>query len=358
MKRALVFFLCILMIVSVAACAAKAPTGSVAQSEEPAKADQPVATQQPAKATEAPAPEKLVVAGVVLHEDQQHKIFQKGMEDAAKDAGCEFMPGMSQTDPAKEVELINTYLAKGVDGLAIIPINPESSVVTLKQATEKGMKVAILDNPLVDNSFVSGTVISDNFKLGAATGKEAKTFIEKNLDGKATIFALGYKSLMPESSGPRLDGFMSEVSKLPGVKLVDYQDAWVQDKALQVASDMLTAHPDANIIYACNEGGTIGATMAVAQANKKGKVYVFGIDASDQIIQMLKDPANILQATTAQNSYQLGYDTMKILIMDLKGEDVSAYKNKVTMLEGAFLPRSDPKALDDFVAKIKQYSGN
>lgn len=305
----------------------------------------------------------VTVAGVVLHEDQQHKMGLTGYEDAARDAGFEFMGALSETDAAREVELTNTYLSKGVKGLAIIPINPESSVVPLRTAAEKGMKIGISDNPLVDSSFVTGTVLSDNYAIGAATGKACREFIEKNLGGKAIIGGLGYYSLMPESSGSpnapggpgRWDGFMSEVTKLPGVKVVAYQDAWVQDKAVITAGDIMTAHPEINILFSSNEGGTIGCTMAVANAGKQGEVFVFGVDGSEQIVNMLKDPKNILQATTAQDFYQLCYRTMEIVCMAVKGEDVSEFEGKKTYVSGTFLSRQDPKKLDEYVANLKKY---
>jgi ABC-type sugar transport system substrate-binding protein len=312
---------------------------------------------------EGGAAEKPTVAGVVLHEDQQHKMGLTGYEDAARAAGFEFMGALSETDAAREVELTNTYLSKGVKGLAIIPINPESSVVPLKTAAEKGMYIGISDNPLVDSSFVTGTVLSDNYAIGAATGKACREFIEKNLGGKAIIGGLGYYSLMPESSGSpnapggpgRWDGFMSEVTKLPGVKVVAYQDSWVQDKAVITAGDIMTARPEINILFSSNEGGTIGCTMAVANAGKQGEIYVFGVDGSEQIVNMLKDPKNILQATTAQDFYQLCYRTMEIVCMAIKGEDVSEFKGKKTYVGGTFLSRQDPKKLDEYVANLKKY---
>lgn len=308
---------------------------------------------------------KIKVAGIVLHEDQQHKIFQAGLKQAALDAGFEFLAGLSQTDPAKEVELLNTYAQQGVKGIGIIPINPESSVVPLKQTAAKGIKVGVFDNPLVDSSFVVCTVLSENFQVGQLTGKACRDFIEKELGGKATIGGLGYYSLMPESSGSpnapggpgRWDGFLSEVQKLPGVKVVAYQDAWVQDKAVGVAGDMITAHPEINILYSSNEGGTIGLTMAVANAGLQGKVYVFGTDGSEQIVNMLKDPKDILQAVTAQNSFQIGYRTMEIVAEAIKGKDVSQHKGKKTYVDGLFLSRQDPAKLDQFVANIKKYAG-
>jgi len=313
---------------------------------------------------EKAAPGQATVAGVVLHEDQQHKMGLAGYEQCAKDYGFKFVGALSQTDAAREVELVNTYLSQGIKGLAIIPINPQSSVVPLKTAADKGMKIAISDNPLTDMSFVVGTVLSDNYAIGQATGKAAKEFIEKNLGGKAIIGGLGYYSLMPESSGSpnapggpgRWDGFLSEVTKLPGVKVVAYQDAWVQDKAVVVGGDMLIAHPEINLLFSSNEGGTIGLTMAVANAGLQGKVYVFGVDGSEQIVNMLKDPKNILQATTAQDFYQMCYTTMEIVCKALKGEDVSQYAGKKTYIGGLFLSRQEPAKLDEFVAKLKKYS--
>jgi ABC-type sugar transport system substrate-binding protein len=306
---------------------------------------------------------KITVAGVVLHEDQQHKMGLAGYKQAAEDAGFNFVGALSQTDAAKEVELANTYLNQGVKGLAIIPINPQSSVVPLKQVADKGMKIAISDNPLVDMSFTVGTVLSDNFAIGQATGKAAREFIEKKLGGKAIIGGLGYYSLMPESSGSpnapggpgRWDGFLSEVTKLPGVKVVAYQDAWVQDKAVVVGGDMITARPEINLLFSSNEGGTIGLTMAVANAGLQGKVWVFGVDGSEQIVNMLKDPKDILQATTAQDFYMMCYKTMEIVCKAVKGEDISQFKGKKTYIGGTFLSRQEPAKLDEFVAKLKKY---
>ena len=50
------------------------------------------------------------------------------------------------------------------------------------------------------------------------------------MDGKAKIGILQFKSLLPEQSGARSQGFIDEVTKLPGVEIVSDQDAWLQDK--------------------------------------------------------------------------------------------------------------------------------
>ena len=91
------------------------------------------------------------------------------------------------------------------------------------------------------------------------------------------------------------------------------QSAWLAEAATQVAGDIITANPSINVIYACNDGGTVGATMAVKNAGKAGKIVVFGIDGNEQLANFMLSPDNILQATTAQQATFCGIVAGSIL---------------------------------------------
>lgn len=278
---------------------------------------------------------KLVVAGVVFQEDQFMKSLSQGYKDAAKKAGVKCLTGNTSNDQAKEAELITTYMAQNVDGLAIAPLDPKTSSVTLKKANAKGMKIAITNIDLSSAPYIVGGYTSDNKNIGAGSGAAAVKFIKAKLGGKANIAILQFKSLLPAQSKARVDGFKSEVSKLGAtVKFVADQDAWLQDKAVGVVSDMLTAHPDINVIFAANDGGTKGAVAAVKNAGLAGKVFVFGIDVDPQVIQMIKSPDNILQAANGQDPYTMGYKAMETLIKSLTGGNVSATKGKTIIVPG------------------------
>ena len=62
--------------------------------------------------------------------------------------------------------------------------------------------------------------------------------------------------------------------------------------------------------------------MAVENAGKAGEIFVFGTDGSEQIVDLLKDDTNILQAVTAQDAYAIGYSTVEALINSLEGNPV------------------------------------
>ncbi|MEO8410429.1 MAG: substrate-binding domain-containing protein, partial [Propionivibrio sp.] len=175
--------------------------------------------------------------------------------------------------------------------------------------------------------------------------------------GKAKVAVLQFKSLLPEQSSARSSGFLDQLKDMPGVEVVADQDAWMQDKAITVGGDIITSKGDTlDLIFAANEGGTIGATMAVKNAGKAGKIVVFGFDGSEQIVSLLKDSSNVLQAAIAQDPYTIGVKTMETLIKGINGGDISATKGKTIIVPGIMLERANPAGLDAFLADLKSKS--
>jgi len=297
------------------------------------------------------------VAGVVFQEDQFMKLMQMGYRDAAIKAGFEFFPANTNGDAAKESEFLNTYVTQGYKGVAISPISEGASMKVIADAAGKGLFVGISNFTLTNAPYMTGAFTSDNYDLGKTCGLAAAAFIKEKLGGKAKIAILQFKSLLPEQSGARVNGFLDQVKGIPGVEVIADQDAWLQDKAISVAGDIITAKGnDLTLIFSANEGGTIGATMAVKNAGKEGKIFVFGFVGSEQMVQLLKDPANVLQAAIAQDPYNIGVKTMESLAKAIKGEDYSATKGKTTIVPGILLERKNVAGLDAFLADLKAKS--
>lgn len=354
-KKVLALVLAIVFALSLVACGGTAATETKA-------AETKAADAKPAEKAEAkPAdskPADITVAGVVFQEDQFMKLLTIGYQDAAKAAGVKFLAGNTSNDQAKEVELINTYVAQKVSGIAIAPLDPKTSEPTLKKANDAGVKISITNMDLSSAPYIVGGYTSDSLNIGETTGKAAAKFIKEKLGGKANIAILQFKSQVPAQSKARVDGFQGALKELgDGVKYVADQDAWLQDKAVAVVGDILTAHPDVNVIFAANDGGTIGATMAVKNAGKAGKCFVFGIDTGEQQIAMLKDSDNILQAITGQDPYTMGFKAMETLIKAVKGGDVSASKGKTEIVPGTLLSRANPDGIAKFESDLKAKMG-
>ena len=298
------------------------------------------------------------VAGVVFQEDQFMKLLQLGYKDAALKAGFDFYPGNTNGDAAKEAEFLNTYVTQGYKGVAISPISEGASMKVIADAAKNGLAVGISNFTLTSAPYISGAFTSDNYDLGKTCGLAAAAYIKEKMGGKAKVAILQFKSLLPEQSSARVNGFLDQIKGIPGVEVIADQDAWLQDKAITVGGDIITAKgASLSLIFSANEGGTIGATMAVKNAGKAGKIAVFGFDGSEQMVQLLKDPANILQAAIAQDPYGIGVKTMESLAKAIKGEDYSATKGRTQIVPGILLARANVAGLDAFLADLKSKSG-
>lgn len=295
------------------------------------------------------AADKTTIAGIVFQEDQFFRIIELGMQDAATKAGVEILLANSNNKPEKELELVNTYIARGVNAIVISPISKTASATALKAAAEKGIKI-ITYNSTVDGDFISSFISSSPTELGKSSGEAAVKYIKEKLNGKANVAVLCFDSQVPEQSADRVNGFLDAL-KAGGVEvnLVSRQDAWLAEMATKKGGDIITANPDINVIYAANEGGTVGATMAVKAAGKAGQIAVFGIDASEQLCNFLLADDGILQAITGQKPFDIGSMSVDTALKVLQGEKVEA----VTIVPGLLLQRSEPEKVKEFVTWLK-----
>ena len=289
------------------------------------------------------------IAGLVFQEDQFFRLVLFGMRKKAEAAGVEFFEANSYNKPDREVQLINTYIAKKVDAIVISPLSKTASKTALKKAQEKGIKI-ITYNSTVDGNVASAYVESSQKDLGAQSGQAARRYIEEKLGGKAKIAMLAFKSQVPEQSNERSSGFKDEVTKLPGVTIVSEQDAWMPEMAIKKAGDILTANPDLNMIWAANEGGTVGSVMAVKNAGLSKKVAVFGTDTSKQLIQFLLNGDEILHGITGQLPYEIGEKAMEVAIAAVNGTPFDA----LTSIPGKLLERSKPEDAKAFLQRMKE----
>ncbi|AEF53130.1 substrate-binding domain-containing protein [Marinomonas posidonica] len=297
----------------------------------------------------AVANDEPVIASIVFQGDQFFKSLQQGIREGAEARGAEVLELNVDGDQAREAQAIDTYISRGVDAIVIAPLSATNSAGPLKRARAAGIKVIAVNGGLEDKSIANATFSTANYDLGASTGAAASGFIRSKLDGKAHVGILAFASLLPEQSGARTSGFKREASRDNSITVVTEQDAWMPEKAVQVATDMLTANPEINILFAANEGGTVGAMQAVRNAGKAGKVFVFGIDGSEQLARGLMSSDNVLQATTAQSAKEMGVMGANSALDLIQGKGVQTEVSVPALL----LSRNDKAGITSFVQSLK-----
>ncbi|QTB53397.1 substrate-binding domain-containing protein [Burkholderia pseudomallei] len=292
---------------------------------------------------------KPVIAGIVFQQDQYFRTVEVGMRDAAKAAGAELLEGNSDGKLEKESQLIDTYIARGVDAIVIAPLSAKGSVNAIEKARAKGVTVVTYGTS-VDGNVSQASVKSSDRDLGVSTGKAAVEYLKTHAPaGKVKLAVVAFKSQVPEQSDARVNGFLDQVRSK--VDVVAQQDAWLAEKAVAVVGDIITANPDLQMIFAANEGGTVGAVQAVKNAGKLGKIAVFGIDGTEQTAKAILNSDAVLQAVTAQQPYLVGKQAIDASLGLMAKKQVPAS----IIVPSLLLSRTDPASVKAFLTELKKY---
>ncbi|GAB5508723.1 MAG: substrate-binding domain-containing protein [Hyphomicrobiales bacterium] len=297
----------------------------------------------------AMAQDDITIAAVVFQQDQFFRTIQLGMNAAADAAGIELLEGNSNSEPQQEISLIDTYIARGVDAIVISPVSSVASIPALMRARDRGIHIVTYNSNVDDASIPVSYLNSAQRDLGNSTGMMAAEFIASELDGEANVATLGFRALLPEISADRVDGFIEMAEEGNTLNIVSQQDAWLAEDAIQVAGDIITANPGLNIIYAANEGGTVGAVQAVRNAGKVGEIFVFGVDGTEQLVGFILDDDNVLQAVTAQQPYVMGQMAVEAAIAAINDEMVE----EAVIVPVLGLSRTDRPAVEEFQAYLQ-----
>lgn len=367
MKKKFALLLAILLVLTTIAACTPAADPAPAADPEPAAEEPAEEPEEPAEEPEEPAEPAadagdIRVAGVVFQEDQFMRLVSLGYQRAAESMGVEVTLMNTNGDVARELELINTFIAQDFDGIAICPINETTSIEALRVASEAGLLIAVSNLELTNAPFIVGGYTSNQYDLTVPSGLAAREFIEEMLEGEwegrteITVAMLGAESVLPEVTHDRWNGFLDQITDIPGVEIVivAQQDGWIQDEAMAAVDGILAANPDLDIFFGFNDGATIGGTMAILNAGLAGQTFVFGTDASEQVVEMLRADDNILQFVTGQDPFTMGYLTMMRLITAIQGEDFSDTEGIVSYTGFIHLQRGDDAALDAFVADLRE----
>lgn len=363
MKKTLAILLALCMVLGLCACGASAPAAPAA-TEAPA-ANAPAEEAKPeapatvegwpvAPKTGALDPSEITIAFSVFQDDQYYTIMTQGAQAAADKYGVKLLTSNYNLDAAKELELLNTYVNQGVNGLVWNSADGASYDV-LKDVVNSGIPVSF-GSPLdgVDLSPFYGMFSNNQASLGYNCGVNSAPIIKEKFGDKTIKIAiLQFKTISPVYSADRVDNFLKALNEA-GVKyeVVADQDAWMSDTALEATMDILTAHPDIDVFFGGNDGGTVGSTLGIKNAGKAGQTIVCGIDASLQLLEMVRSDDDILQVCAGQNPFVTGYSAteqvIKVLMGGYNSDECSQHYGQYVVMDTMDLVRGDEAGLQEY----------
>lgn len=240
-----------------------------------------------------------------------------------------------------QIPVVNAVAATTPAVAVIVPTDAKALIAPMKQLADRGTKIVTVDQTIEDNSFVQTQILTDN----AQGGRLAADAINALLDGKGEVLVI---TQPPGSAAQdaRTTGFEEELKKYPGIVYLgaQYQSDDPQ-KAAEIVTSTLSAHPKLAGLFATNDQGAIGALTGLRQAGALGKVKVVAYDAASAEVNALKNGA--IQALIAQDPKQEGEVAMESAAKLLKGDKLE----KTTLTEIVTIKAGDNATADNYEYK-------
>ena len=234
--------------------------------------------------------------------------MQRGAEDAAKRLGVDLtvQAAERETDVEKQMQIIENLVETGVNALAIAPSGSKEIVTAIAKANAAGIPVVIVDDKVDAQAAKDAGVHweayvgSDNVEGGRIAGRYLVQLTNSRANAAVLEGIPGH-----QTGDARLRGFKEAIQGSPDVKIVASQTAnWERDQGFTVFQNMLQAHPDINVVFACNDMMALGAAEAIRAAGKTGQIHVIGFDAVDDARKAIA--AGTMDGSVAQFPSEMG----------------------------------------------------
>jgi ribose transport system substrate-binding protein len=276
-----------------------------------------------AGATSSSSAKRLKIA--VIPKGTTHEFWKSvhaGAVKASKELDVEIVwkGPLKEDDLKAQIDVVNTFVAQGVSGIVVAPLNDAALRAPVKAAVGAKIPVVVFDSDLQGEDHAS-FVATDN----QAAGKIAGEAMAKALGDKGNIIVLRYQE-GSASTQNREKGFLDAVKAKADLKLVSdnqYGGA-TTESAFQKSESLLIAHKAQTGaiqgVFTPNESTTFGMLQALKKSTVNKKVKLIGFDSSDKLVAALKD--GDIEGLVVQNPFNMGYLAVKTMAEHLRGKPV------------------------------------
>lgn len=285
-------------------------------------------TAEPA-ADEQAKPARLRIA--VIPKGTTHEFWKSVHAGAVKaarelDVDVVWKGPLKEDDLKSQVDLVQSFTAQRVSGIVLAPLNDKALLSSVGAAVRSKIPVVIFDSALSGGQTVS-FVATDNRAAGRLAGER----MAELLGGRGKVVVLRYQE-GSASTHEREEGFLEAVRKHPGLEIVSdnqYGGA-TTESAFSASESLLLAKTGISGVFTPNESTTFGMLLALDKAKLGGKIRFVGFDASDKLIQGVRDGK--IDALVLQNPFKMGYLATKAIVEHLRGGKVEARVDTGAML--------------------------
>ncbi len=230
---------------------------------------------------------------------------RQGAEEAARQLGATLIwDGPTDLDPGRQNEVVEGWITRGVDVIAVSVENKASISTALRKARSRGIKVIAWDADAEPDA--------RDFLINQATPQGiGETLADRAaaLLGSTGDFAIVTASLSAANQNEWMRYIRARLAdKYPGIHLVAVQPSdGDRDRAFSETQTILKVHPTVRVIMGIAAPAVPGAAEAVRQSGRTD-VKVIGLSLPNMCKPYVK--AGVIDSIVLWNTRDLGYLTV------------------------------------------------
>lgn len=246
---------------------------------------------------------------------------------------------------AEQKRIVDDLLAKGVDGIAISPVDPDNQTQMINDVTKQAL--VLTQDSDAPNSNRAAYVGTDNVAAGRQAGVLIKEVLPQG--GRIMIFV---GKLDARNAQERLQG-IKETLQGSNVHIIDVRtDDTDQVRAKSNVSDTLVRYPDvAGLVGLWSYNGP-AILNAVRDAGKTNQVKIVCFDEADETLAGVRD--GLIYATVVQQPYEFGYQAIQLMAKWLAGDKSVIPVSKQVLIPTLVIKRENA---GEFTQKINGLRG-
>ncbi|MFA5602909.1 MAG: sugar ABC transporter substrate-binding protein [Bacilli bacterium] len=226
-----------------------------------------------------------------------------GVRDRAAELGVNITIHDAKSDAAAQVTAIENFIAQRMDAIIVSPIDPKALEHMVDFAHDADIPFINPHQLILGND---ANINLNDFDYGYSGGTIAGEFIVNELGGVAEVAILGFPQM--EALIERANGIKAGIlAKAPNAKIVAEVSANTPEQGMRAAETIMQAHPNVKVICGTNDAGALGAMEAVKAMGLDSKDFgVFGLDATGEAIDKMKEAGSIYRGTVDIDPYGTG----------------------------------------------------
>jgi len=258
---------------------------------------------------EGEAPSELVIPVIYLDVSINFaQPIKAGVEQAGEDLGVKaIFDGPVNWDLDQQVAVIENYITRQVDGMAVAPLSSEVIDPLIKKAIDAGIPVVTFntDSPTSERIAFFGQDL-------IAVAREQGGMVADYINEEGVVLITSCDAAAPWSQ-MREQGVREGLAKYPKIKVITNICNAKGDEQTTYAAieNAMLANPDITAVASLDAVTTPAVGRYILRNGLAGKIIQVGHDLMPETLDNIK--AGATTATLSQNPYAQGYEPVKAL---------------------------------------------